>query len=207
MRRLCGRVMSVCISKPSSAANANFVNEFREQMRKMCKLRHNHISTPVGFCMGADRLLIVMEFNQYGSLYDILHNETIEFNDDMAVEILHDITAGMLFLHDQKPQPVLHGYLSSTNVLLDRNLNARVADGGYPRVGQNIVKKLARARSILAGPRLDTSADDPCLHNMMDDGSVASAVYMAPEVGSSVTVCNGMCHRYRWLPRSTWRRR
>ena len=178
-RGLWDRVKGICISKPTETDNANFVRQFRRAMREMCQLRHNHISTPLGFCVDADRVLVVMEFNQYGSLYDILHNETIEFNDDMAVEILHDITAGMLFLHDQKPAPVLHGYLSSTNILLDRNLNARVADGGYPRVGQNIVKKLAYARSILTGPR---QGKDPCVHDMMDDGSLASAVYMAPEV-------------------------
>jgi serine/threonine protein kinase len=108
------------VHKPIRTSNTNFLKDFRRAMRNMCQLQHNHISTPLGFCLANDHVLIVMDFNHYGSLYDILHNDTFEFNEDMAVEILHDITCGMLFLHKQKPNPVLHGYLSSTNILLDR---------------------------------------------------------------------------------------
>ena len=47
----------------------------------------------------------------------------------MVVEILLDVTLGMNFLHSQ---PIAHKYLSSNNVLLGRNLCAKVLDFAYP---------------------------------------------------------------------------
>ena len=42
------------------------------------------------------------------------------------MEILLDVTVGMNFLHSQTPNPIVHKYLSSNNVLLGRNLSAKV---------------------------------------------------------------------------------
>ena len=43
--------------------------------------------------------------------------------------ILADVAKGMMHLHDRKP-PVMHRDLEPSNVLLDENLRAKVADFG-----------------------------------------------------------------------------
>jgi serine/threonine protein kinase len=104
---------------------SQFLKDFEKEMRMVCSLRHDHVATAIGFVAQADKVVIVMEVMRYGSLYDLLHNETLEIDESMVVEILLDVTLGMNFLHSQ---PIAHKYLSSNNVLLGRNLSAKVAN-------------------------------------------------------------------------------
>jgi serine/threonine protein kinase len=121
---------------------SQFLKDFEKEMRMVCSLRHDHVATPIGFVAQAHKVVIVMEVMRYGSLYDLLHNETLEIDESMVVEILLDVALGMKFLHSQ---PIAHKYLSSNNVLLGRNLSAKVADFAYPRRGKNVVKNLRKA--------------------------------------------------------------
>ena len=105
-------------------SNLRYLKQFKHEIQVVARLRHNHLVSTFGAVMHADKVMIVMELMQYGSLYDILRNDTLEINDDMAVDILHDITNAMVYLHSQK-DPVVHRHLSTNNVLLDRNLNAK----------------------------------------------------------------------------------
>ena len=54
--------------------------------------------------------MLIMEFMEYGSLYDILHNETMPIDSELLLPILRDISQGMRFLHAAEP-PVIHGDL------------------------------------------------------------------------------------------------
>lgn len=159
-----------------------FCANFKREMRMLCGLRHNYLAHSMAYVCARsnDYVVVVMEVQQYGSLHDLLHNETLDIDDDMAVEILHDVAMGMEYLHSQKPDAVLHKYLSSTNVLLDRNLNAKVCDVGYPRVGKTVAKNLARVRQDKFH-QLNAQITAPC--NQLEESWVTPAcAYMSPEL-------------------------
>lgn len=59
--------------------------------------------------------MLVMEYMEYGSLYDLLHNETMEAGGEIILQIIRDIVQGIQFLHASKP-PILHGDLKAKNV-------------------------------------------------------------------------------------------
>ena len=73
--------------------------------------------------------MLVMEYMEHGSLYDILHNSTFILSEEMRVNMLRDITQGCRFLHAATPK-VIHGDLKSANILVDSKFNAKVADFG-----------------------------------------------------------------------------
>ena len=73
--------------------------------------------------------MLVMEYMDHGSLYDILHNETIILEGDLILPILRDVAQGLRFLHAADPQ-VIHGDIKSQNVLVDNRFRAKVADFG-----------------------------------------------------------------------------
>ena len=56
--------------------------------------------------------MLVMEYMEHGSLYDILHNETMPLDADMLTPILQDIVQGVRFLHSATPK-VIHGDLKA----------------------------------------------------------------------------------------------
>ena len=58
-----------------------------------------------------------------GSLYSLLHNETMTFEGETLFNYMKD---GMRFLHSGKP-PVIHADLKSNNVLVDSKHRAKVS--------------------------------------------------------------------------------
>ena len=142
-----GRCSATCVpSSKHRTRNSNFLQVVQVEMRRLCALRHSNVVTYIGFQLDNHQVMVIMELMQYGSLYDMLRNETLALDDDMVPDILHDITQGMNYLHTQSP-PILHRFLSTTNVLLDHTLTAKVADSAYPRVGKRVATHLARVRS------------------------------------------------------------
>jgi serine/threonine protein kinase len=73
--------------------------------------------------------MLVMEYMDHGSLYDILHNETMALDGEILLPILRDVSQGVRFLHSAVPQ-VIHGDLKAQNILVDSRFRAKVADFG-----------------------------------------------------------------------------
>ena len=59
--------------------------------------------------------MLVMEYMDHGSLYDVLHNETVTFDGDLILRILRDVTQGVRFLHCATPQ-IVHSDLKASNI-------------------------------------------------------------------------------------------
>mmetsp|Transcript_51963 Transcript_51963/g.108521 ORF Transcript_51963/g.108521 Transcript_51963/m.108521 type:complete len:1378 (-) Transcript_51963:103-4236(-) len=106
--------------------------DFVEEMRTLSKLRHPCITTVMGAVTGEEKgtePMLIMELMDHGSLYDLLHNETIVLEGDILLPILRDIVQGMRFLHAAQPA-VIHGDLKAANVLVDTTFRAKVSDFG-----------------------------------------------------------------------------
>ena len=69
--------------------------------------------------------LLVMEYCQHGSLYDILHNQTASVDGDFLLPVLRDISQGVRFLHAASPQ-LIHSDLKAQNILIDARFRAKV---------------------------------------------------------------------------------
>jgi serine/threonine protein kinase len=135
---------------------------------------------------------------RYGSLHDLLHNETLEIDESMVIEILLDVTLGMNFLHSQ---PIVHKYLSSNNVLLGRNLSAKVADFAYPRRDKNVVKNLRKALEDEQALATGREGGREGGREAADESWATSAVvYMSPEIlTSGESSCAGDVYAFGML--------
>ena len=120
--------------------------EFISEMRLLSRLRHPCITTVMGAVITnkVDPML-VMEYMEYGSLYDLLHNETMDAGGEILLQITRDIVQGLQFLHASKP-PILHGDLKAKNILVDSRFRAKVADFGFSHI-----KQQKKGASVLRG--------------------------------------------------------
>ena len=102
-------------------------------VRTLSDLRHPCITTVMGVVHGAPDgpLAMVLEFMELGSLADLLQNRMFCYDADFAMQALRNVACGMRFLHGARP-PVVHGDLRAANVLIDRNLCAKISDVGLP---------------------------------------------------------------------------
>ena len=105
--------------------------------------------------------MLVMEYMEHGSLYDLLHNETMLIESELLLPILRDVTSGVRYLHAATPQ-VIHGDLKAQNILVDSKFRAKVADFG---LSQNQNKggtgtPFWMAPELLRGESANTAATD-----------------------------------------------
>ncbi|CAB9502908.1 activated protein kinase catalytic subunit alpha-1 [Seminavis robusta] len=104
--------------------------EFIQEMRLLSRLRHPCITTVMGAVIGHGHdPMLVMEFCEYGSLHDLLRNETMYAGGEICLQILRDVSSGIRYLHASKP-PILHGDLKAKNILIDSRFRAKVGDFG-----------------------------------------------------------------------------
>eukprot|EP00873_Tetraselmis_striata_P012942 jgi/Tetstr1/433206/TSEL_022494.t1 len=115
-------------SRSASTQRLLRIKAFEEEMRLMVHLRHPNIVTVMGAVMGEDPLL-VMECMENGSLRDLLLNETFVLEPQILLSLLTDVASGLKFLHMANP-PIVHSDIKASNVLVDRNLRAKVCDFG-----------------------------------------------------------------------------
>eukprot|EP00980_Cylindrotheca_fusiformis_P008653 scaffold1844_cov124-Cylindrotheca_fusiformis.AAC.2 len=121
---------SMVANGSSETSRSKLKKNFIKEMRVLSKLRHSCIATVMGAVLerGSEPMLI-MEYMDHGSLYDVLHNETMHIESNLLLHILQDVSQGMRFLHSSIPQ-VVHCDIKSANILVDSRFRAKVADFG-----------------------------------------------------------------------------
>ncbi len=137
-------------------------SDFIIEMRQLSKLRHPCITTVMGAVIDSgEEPMLVMEFMQLGSLYDLLHNESMAIEGEVILPILKDVVQGLRFLHAYDP-PVIHGDLKAQNILVDSKLRAKVSDFGLSqkkRVGATGTP-LWMAPELLLGKAMNSVSSD-----------------------------------------------
>lgn len=109
------------------------------QVRLLGELRHPHLVSMFGFCKELN--CIIMEYMHSGNLKDLLlsspRTSTTKYSRVLRwpdrIRIAHEISLGLGFLHSAQPKPLVHGNLTPSNVLLDRNLVAKITGFGLTK--------------------------------------------------------------------------
>jgi guanylate cyclase len=106
-------------------------DKLRNDVKNLARLRHPCLTTVIGAVIMGNghftEIRIVMELTEFGSLWDLLHNDMYPIRSREALRFLQDVSKGMHFLHDEIP-PCVHGDLKSSNILIDRNFSAKISD-------------------------------------------------------------------------------
>ncbi|KAK3157072.1 hypothetical protein QOZ80_2AG0115760 [Eleusine coracana subsp. coracana] len=110
--------------------NVQGQSQFQQEVVVLSKVRHPNLVTLIGTCSEASGL--VYEFLPNGSLEDRLAcaNNTPPLAWQVRTRIIGEICAALIFLHSNKPHPVIHGDLKPANILLDANLVSKLCDFG-----------------------------------------------------------------------------
>ena len=109
------------------------IRRFEQECEFMSAIRHPNIVQYLGMFRDTDTHLpvLLMELMD-DSLTHFLENSTQPIPYHIQVNICHDITLALSFLHSNS---IVHRDLSSNNVLLRGNVLAKVTDFGMARLG------------------------------------------------------------------------
>ncbi|EOX92973.1 PREDICTED: serine/threonine-protein kinase STY8 isoform X2 [Theobroma cacao] len=136
------------------------VKAFRDELALLQKIRHPNVVQFLGAVTQSSPMIIVTEYLPKGDLRAYLKQKGA-LKPTTAVKFALDIARGMNYLHEHKPEAIIHRDLEPSNILRDDSGHLKVADFG--------VSKLLKVANTVKEDKPVTSQETSCR-------------YVAPEV-------------------------
>ncbi|WZZ24653.1 hypothetical protein YC2023_008054 [Brassica napus] len=127
---------------------------FAAEVETLGTIRHKSIVRLWCCCSSGDCKLLVYEYMPNGSLADVLHSHCkggVLLGWPERLRIGLDAAEGLSYLHHDCVPPIVHRDVKSSNLLLDADYGAKVADFGIAKIGQMTGTKSPEAMSGIAG--------------------------------------------------------
>jgi serine/threonine protein kinase len=129
----------------SKKLDQKLVDSFLAEVEILSNIRHNNIVKLLCCISSDDSLLLVYEYHEHQSLDRWLHkkNKTPVVSGTVNGNILDwpkrlhiaiGAAQGLCYMHNDCSPPIVHRDMKTSNILLDTQFNAKVADFGLARI-------------------------------------------------------------------------
>ncbi|RWW04019.1 hypothetical protein GW17_00032781 [Ensete ventricosum] len=111
------------------------ITEFIAEVVSIGRIRHRNLVQLLGYCRRKEELLLVYDYMPNGSLDKFLYDQKKPPLDwATRFRVIKGVASGVLYLHDDWEQVIVHRDIKASNVLLDGELNGRLGDFGLAKL-------------------------------------------------------------------------
>ncbi|CAK9869574.1 unnamed protein product [Sphagnum jensenii] len=114
------------------------IDDFLNEVVSITGVRHKNLVKLKGCCLHHTQRLLVYEFVENKNLAEALWGSNMEdnifLNWPTRFQIFVGITRGLVYLHEDLQPRIIHRDIKASNILLDKNFNAKIADFGLARL-------------------------------------------------------------------------
>ncbi|KAI3917737.1 hypothetical protein MKW98_021499 [Papaver atlanticum] len=150
----CGEVYKVSINHPDKSVAVKKISSkgkvdskhgtrFQAEVEILGNIKHNNIVKLMGYMSSKYTKLLVYEYMDNGSLDQWLHHRNIgNLNERRTLDwqkrlnIAVGVAQGLSYIHHNCSPPIIHRDVKSSNILLDSEFKAKVADFGLAKIVQ-----------------------------------------------------------------------
>ncbi|XP_044496592.1 LRR receptor-like serine/threonine-protein kinase IOS1 [Mangifera indica] len=121
--------------KMLSSSSSQGYKEFITELKILMKVHHRNLTNIVGYCKEGAHMGLIYEYMANGNLKQRLsdRNATIlSWVERLRISV--DAAQGLEYLHRDCKPPIIHRDIKSTNILLNENFEAKLADFGLSRI-------------------------------------------------------------------------
>ncbi|XP_010487866.1 PREDICTED: probable receptor-like protein kinase At1g49730 isoform X1 [Camelina sativa] len=128
----------VAAVKKMNKSSEQAEDEFCREIELLARLHHRHLVALKGFCNKKNERFLVYEYMANGSLKDHIHStDKPPLSWETRMKIAIDVANALEYLHFYCDPPLCHRDIKSSNILLDENFVAKLADFGLAHASRD----------------------------------------------------------------------
>ena len=121
--------VAIKIYAPATGLDSDGLELFRKEFAGVFDMNHTNLLRPTHFASWEGKPFLILPLCKNGSAFKKYLNGTERINEEQCWIMMHDVAAGLAYLHEKEP-PIIHQDIKPDNILISDEGHYMITDFG-----------------------------------------------------------------------------